>query len=674
MRFQSVYWCVVSALMLVAVSVAGAADVILNEYNAVRSDRWLDEDGLTGSTKADTFFNRVVGNGGDWFELIVVGDGSAGGSVDMTGWRIQIETDENPAGTLILNSNPYWSNVQNGTILTFIEQNTLAGGLDTGINRVNNFATDGYAWSNLFIGDIGTDENAFFAAGSSTNIMGGDSHADTQFTIRDAANNIIFGPAGEGISPDGGVGSREVLKLEANPTTTIEADSPSYLDGTSSSFGSPNSWAGGTILQNFNAFNTASGPSDLIWDATPGNATIEDGNGTWTEGVNTWFNTEIAGNDNWESSKPDNATFGRGAVNGVPTATIQITEQVVAGNLTFQAGAQYLLEGAMITLQGDITATNSAEINSDLELTKTGTLINVAADQVLTISGSLVGNVDFEVGGEGLLILNGDNSDVNETISITNDVEVRVDSDFDPDSVFIIRSSGKLFISADAHVGRVELPSGAQPRIEGDGFIDDDLILDDDDAKVRGNLTVMGDVDIFEGQISPGAGNSPGQLNFEDDLLIGEDVTYTWQLFDNTEDGAGLNYDTVIVGNRLRSDTDEDDNNNEIPIAVLVIDIEMREQVDLGDSFWDEDHQWTLIAIANEDNFTLNMVSIGDQIGVDDQPIEDLNGDFSLAFDANGNLILVFTSDGPREIPEPSSLALLFIAGIGASRRRWIGR
>ena len=67
--------------------------VLLNEYNAVASDKFLnggdqttDEDGGSAS---DSVFGRVEGNGGDWFELVVVGDGSAG-TVDLRGWKIEL--------------------------------------------------------------------------------------------------------------------------------------------------------------------------------------------------------------------------------------------------------------------------------------------------------------------------------------------------------------------------------------------------------------------------------------------------------------------------------------------------------------------------------------------------------------------------------------------------------
>lgn len=58
---------------------AWPAALILNEYNAVRSDEFLnggtaeaDQDG--GQAVDPAFAPRAPGNGGDWFELVVVED------------------------------------------------------------------------------------------------------------------------------------------------------------------------------------------------------------------------------------------------------------------------------------------------------------------------------------------------------------------------------------------------------------------------------------------------------------------------------------------------------------------------------------------------------------------------------------------------------------------------
>ena len=98
--------------------VAHAAEVILNEYNAVGGSDQLDE----GLGK-DTYFGLIDGNGGNWFELLVIED-----QVDMRGWSLEWTedeaidgSDETAAGVITLSSHDIWSNLRSGTILTFIE-------------------------------------------------------------------------------------------------------------------------------------------------------------------------------------------------------------------------------------------------------------------------------------------------------------------------------------------------------------------------------------------------------------------------------------------------------------------------------------------------------------------------------------------------------------------------
>ena len=47
--------------------------------------------------------------------------------------------------------------------------------------------------------------------------------------------------------------AKEIFKLEANPSPFITPGS-NYNDGSSSTFGAPNRWSSGTIVQDFSAF------------------------------------------------------------------------------------------------------------------------------------------------------------------------------------------------------------------------------------------------------------------------------------------------------------------------------------------------------------------------------------------------------------------------------------
>lgn len=229
-----------------------APAVILNEYNAVADDRYLnggsalfDEDGPP--VAEDSHFGRVLGNGGNWFELVVVGNDGPG-FLDLTGWSIEsgaIAPSGNFVGrsTLTLTDHPAWSFVPHGTILTFTERNTVNGGLNTDLNRVNELATAGYAWSNVHLASsdlVSVSNPEEFRINS----------ANSAFVIRDASGGVVFGPSGEGIAPPEGVGNTDVFELENDPTTLIAATEEAtdsalgYDDGSSgSTFGSPNLFA-----------------------------------------------------------------------------------------------------------------------------------------------------------------------------------------------------------------------------------------------------------------------------------------------------------------------------------------------------------------------------------------------------------------------------------------------
>ena len=186
----------------------GSQIVLLNEYNAVREDRSLDDDGT------DIFFDRVQGNGGNWFELVVVGDGTAGSTVDLRGWTIAIEDDGAPSA-MTLSDHEYWRRVQAGTILTFIEKNDdHPRDTSTAILKEDRLATAGWAWTNVWTGD-----EAYVSDGGSSFSV---SHDSTQFTLKDRTGHIVFGPAGEkGSFVGGGIGSREVYQLLDDPSPQV---------------------------------------------------------------------------------------------------------------------------------------------------------------------------------------------------------------------------------------------------------------------------------------------------------------------------------------------------------------------------------------------------------------------------------------------------------------------
>jgi hypothetical protein len=213
-------------LAIILTRPAWSADIVLNEYNAVPEIAGFLEIG-----KVDSRFGRREGNGGDWFELVVITD-----HLDIRGWQVVIShrTGE-PAipgpGEEIFNlfftQDSVWADLRSGTIVTVSEDIDLT---------VNDYRPEtGEWWINVRANDN--------AAGRYITPMNFTvSNDKTQFTILNALGGVVFGPSGEGISPLAGVGSNEVFKLEANPDASIVPTSAAYTDGSSSSYGLPNPW------------------------------------------------------------------------------------------------------------------------------------------------------------------------------------------------------------------------------------------------------------------------------------------------------------------------------------------------------------------------------------------------------------------------------------------------
>ncbi len=274
---DSRFWAAAGILLLAGAACKAAVPVILNEYNAVSSANVLR------NGNSDIYWGIVPGNGGDWFEVAVAGDGTPGSFVDMRGWTFLIEdgvNDGDPANDdasdFVLTGHKYWSAVPAGTILTFIEDTTEMGGLDTQLHVINRLASEGWAWSNICLQDplftVITDaepnaEGRFFTMRVSND--------NTQITIMDAEGNVVFGPAGEGVNPLSGVNSEEVFKLEADPTPYLTPGTANYNDGSSSTFGRPNLWSGGTGIQSFTPFIFT--PAAPVIETPPAGLTVTEG-------------------------------------------------------------------------------------------------------------------------------------------------------------------------------------------------------------------------------------------------------------------------------------------------------------------------------------------------------------------------------------------------------------
>ena len=194
--------------------------LVLNEYNAVAPANRLD---LPGS---DPVFGTSLGNGGDWFEAVVVGE-----NMDLRGWSITW-SDQASSGVINLTNQDLWRSLPRGTIVTFAES------VPTDVS-LNPAAGD---WS------INIQVDANVASAYVVPVAFDVTHDNWQVAFRDGSGHARFGPVGEGVGVLTGVSSREVGVLLDDPSESTSSSS-NYDDTVASSFGMPNPRPNG--VQNF---------------------------------------------------------------------------------------------------------------------------------------------------------------------------------------------------------------------------------------------------------------------------------------------------------------------------------------------------------------------------------------------------------------------------------------
>ena len=216
----------VTCLILICMGTASAAPVILNEYNAVASDQFLnggnEQADSKGGKASDIYFGRVLGNGGNWFELVVITD-----HLDMRRWKLYIFENGSQDEILDLTNDLIWSDLRSGTIIT-VSENVPS---DVSYNPAA-----GDWWINVQAQD---DADGQYIEASNFPV----SNDNWQLQIRNAANSIVVDKTGEGVSPAGGISGTEIFKLKADPNASITPNSTSYKDDDKlSTFGAPNRW------------------------------------------------------------------------------------------------------------------------------------------------------------------------------------------------------------------------------------------------------------------------------------------------------------------------------------------------------------------------------------------------------------------------------------------------
>lgn len=200
------------------------ASLVLNEYNAVAPTRELSAGG-------DAVLGNVLGNGGDWYEFLVVED-----LLDIRGWTIQLwdrdRADDivDRAASLTFGNDITLASLPAGTIITISE------------DRPDDLSFDPASgdWT-LHLQANELTPGAMFATQENFN----STRSDQQVEIRDASGVLRSPIVGETEAWDaaaGGVSGGEVMNLCTVPTATVTIDPVAdYRDNaTSSTYGQPN--------------------------------------------------------------------------------------------------------------------------------------------------------------------------------------------------------------------------------------------------------------------------------------------------------------------------------------------------------------------------------------------------------------------------------------------------
>lgn len=235
--------------------------LLLNEFNAVGASSLLGG-GLVGdlSNGTDSVLGRIVGNGGDWFELVVLED-----RLDIRGWAIEVwDLDGGvlaQSARLVFGNDPLLADLRSGTLITVSEDI---------VDDVSYRPHDGDWHINLQANDAG--DGAFFTAGSQSGFA--INNDDTRVALFDGSGDPEALSTGEGTAPNATVGSTEVFKLETAPTGEIRPDSDSYNDGKSSTWGRANLFDGGSQQQDLSALRIQFGDPNCDGNETAADALV----------------------------------------------------------------------------------------------------------------------------------------------------------------------------------------------------------------------------------------------------------------------------------------------------------------------------------------------------------------------------------------------------------------
>jgi hypothetical protein len=214
----------------------------------------------------DTYWGFAQANGGNWIELVVIAE-----HLDIRGWMLEWHNDDDPPppepencnfGTVTFEDYDIWSDLRSGTIITVAEELADDLSYDPG---------NGDWWINAKHEDGVVSHDICFKADNDNwkmRIWDGpisctdDPGPPVSFVCTGVGETVVIqdwvgeeGPPTALWGTTGGVGNKEVGKLEQDPSAAAATSppEPSYNDGTSSTFGSENTWSQGTMKQDFSA-------------------------------------------------------------------------------------------------------------------------------------------------------------------------------------------------------------------------------------------------------------------------------------------------------------------------------------------------------------------------------------------------------------------------------------
>ncbi len=276
-----------------------------------------------------------------------------------------------------------------------------------------------------------------------------------------------------------------------------------------------------------------------------------------------------------------------------------------------EIGSTVALGGGKLNYTGSTDITNSRAVT--LVTGTTSTMENAAG--VVSYTGVISGNGNFTKAGAGIL-----NLATNNSYSGTTAV-----------------SGGTLLVNGTN--------SGAGSLIVNSG------------ATLGGSGTIAGATTI-SGTHSPG--NSPGIQTFGSDLSY-NNASVLWELTANTTSNSPLAFDQIVVGGNLSLT-----GTNALNLSFNFTG----STVDWSNAFWNSDKRWLLYDVAGTTTgFTAETFSITslDWMDGNNQTFSSARAGSSFNLTLDGaDIYLDYTA-----VPEPSTYALLILAGAGLAGHVW---